>query len=364
MNLPNPKISDYTNYLQTVAKSGTYEVPESFINLPFDERLLKTVFAAKNSLTSTNLKYFILIGIGGSDLGTKAVYDALLGYYDTVEPTRFPKLIVLDTVDKKFREKVQKLDSIFVNVVSKSGTTLETADNSAYFKIDTVTSVKNSPLWKKYHDAAHLEIPEAVSGRFSVFSAVGLFPLAVLGFDLVKFLEGAMAAVSQLQAIEVFAQKLFDSYQQGKHILTFFFFHPELETLGKWCTQLFAESLGKKGTGFTPITTIGTTDLHSMEQLFLDGPKNKFTLFIKSKSDGNKVVDAVYESVKETYVSKELPFEEVIFDKIDEEQLGNFMMFMMLTVAYLGKLFGVNAFDQPAVEEYKKLAKQKLQIVS
>ena len=135
-----------------------------------------------------------------------------------------------------------------------------------------------------------------------------------------------------------------------------FLFNPELESLGKWWRQLVAESLGKDGKGILPIVSIGTNDLHSTLQLYLDGPKNIYTTFVSAKPLP-KIVDAILEGVKISYTNHGLPFRHIELGKLDAYDLGVFMQTQMNEVIALAKLMGVDAFNQPAVEEYKKEAR-------
>ena len=133
--------------------------------------------------------------------------------------------------------------------------------------------------------------------------------------------------------------------------MDFFIFNSELEDLGKWCRQLIAESLST----LTPTVSMGPTDLHSMLELYLGGPKNRFTIFIKSQREiDNSVNESAYENVVKAYGEANLPFEKYEMQEINEHELGKFMALMMAITLELARLLGVDPYDQPAVEEYKK----------
>ena len=180
--------------------------------------------------------------------------------------------------------------------------------------------------------------------------------------------------------------------QQGYVINDNFFFHPELESVGKWYRQLMGESIGKEHsldgnvvhTGITPTVSLGSTDLHSVGQLYLGGPKDKLTTFVAAPNtlvrvtvpehrifpdlvpmiDGKtaeNVMDAILEGVKVAYQKAELPYMQVTLDAINEESLGAFLQFKMLEMMYLGVLLNVNSFDQPNVEAYKVETKRILE---
>ncbi len=401
-------LQQYIDRLTKIAEADNYMYEESSINLPFDEKILEKIYKLKAKYTKGNLKYIIDIGIGGSNLGTKAIYDALYGHYDLIEPTRYPKMIFVDTNDPAFLTKLAKFlknnvndhEEVLVNAISKSGKTTETVENLEivmgsvpYTKNRTViTTEYNSDLWKtaKNMNLDLLPIPNKVGGRFSVFSSVGIFPLACLGIDIPQLLQGAMEARSVCLNKNIFknpaalsAILLFSNYTKGKLINDSFFFNPELESLGKWYRQLMGESIGKNGKGITPTVSIGSTDLHSMGQLYLGGIKDKFFTFISSdisKSDisipkdalleilveaeNNSAVEimrAILEGVKIAYTKNGLPFMEMVLDDISLKSLGQFMQLKMIEIMFLGQLMGVNAFDQPNVESYKEETRKLLQ---
>jgi glucose-6-phosphate isomerase len=174
------------------------------------------------------------------------------------------------------------------------------------------------------------------------------------------------------------AQYVYSLAEKGLNIHNTFIFSGKLETLGRWQRQLMAESLGKDGKGITPIYSIGTTDLHSMTQLYLDGPKNVSTNFITVENFPNDMVSdeknilegtpinkisnktfgellyIVSNAVKTAYDKQNLPYTETILPTLDAYTLGELMQSIMLLIVFLGKLMGVNPFDQEAVELYKK----------
>lgn len=393
-------LESYINHLRGVAGWNNYQFYESSINLPLDEALLTYVMRLKKTLVTPKLKYIIDIGIGGSNLGTKAIYDAIYGYFDIIEGSRHPKIIFADTNDSEYLHKLQKFlqtiedpEEVILNAVSKSGTTTEAIANleillskAKNFKHRLVVTTNfDSELWQQSleQDVNVLPIPEKVGGRYSVFSSVGLFPLACAGLDIVNLLDGAMDMrlkclnpdVLQNPAV-LSATALFLNYKNGKVINDNFYFHPELESLGKWYRQLMGESIGKDGVGITPTVSIGSTDLHSMGQLYLGGPKDKFFTFVSSLGHAKavkiptnspfpltlteikgktteEIMNAIYEGVKVAYEKHDLPYVEIQLQNIDERSIGKYMMLKMIEMMLLGKLLGVNAFDQPNVESYK-----------
>ena len=411
------RLSTYAGLISEVIakKSGPYEKGEDALRLPQDPSVLADVTHMVQRYWNTQLRYVIVVGVGGSNLGAKAVYDALRGTLDGLLDG-FPKLIFLDTVSPKLLGDLVRLlevdvsykEEIVVNLISKSGSTTESVANfemlHAYLlkRFPTindrivVTTEKDSPLWNiaEKHKFGVL-LHQHVGGRFSVFSSVGLLPLGLVGIDISSFTEGGKETLRQCllgndQAMR-FATALYRATKHEVTTVNFFFFNPELESLGKWSRQLYGESLGKEHDksgnlvheGITPIVSIGSTDLHSMAQLYLGGPRDKFTLLMHVKEATHmrvpaslifknvisgingkqpvELMDAIYQGVRSAYGKHKLPFAEVGFHAINPYTLGMFLSWQMLSVVYLAELLHVNAFDQPNVEDYKKVTKQILE---
>lgn len=409
------RLEPYRDYLGKILGHNEYDAPECSVNLPIDQQMIPVVKVVKKSKVSKKLKYIVVVGIGGSNLGTKAVYDALFGFFDVIEPKRFPKIIFLDTNDSQFLERfndfltkrIKTPDEILLNIISKSGTTTETVANLEIIAETfqkkfgneslrdrlVITTDENSKLWNlgKEKNLTLLPIPENIGGRYSVFSAVGLFPIAAAGIDIEGFCEGASTMRKncienelELNPALISAALLYLNAQNGKTINDNFFFVPQLESLGKWYRQLMGESIGKETNregetvhaGITPTVSIGSTDLHSVGQLYLGGPLDKFTTFVSVRNVPNpmilpekmftgnlvetlqnksarNIMDAILEGTKMAYSKKELPFMEIVMPEISAFALGEFLQFKMIEMMYLGKLMNVDAFDQPNVELYK-----------
>ncbi|MFC1622048.1 hypothetical protein ACFL13_01550 [Patescibacteria group bacterium] len=403
------RLEEYILKLRKVAEEENYSSNESSINLPFDEGALKNVINLHKELITPKLKYVLDIGIGGSSLGTRAVYDAFYGHFDTIEPLRYPKMIFADTDNPPYLAKLKYFlkshiyypEEIIINAISKSGTTAETIANLGILAGDlpfakerlVVTTERDTELHKAAESLGikTLEIPKKVGGRFSVFSSVGLFPLACAGVDLPDLLQGAMEArkvglqkdTSKNPAAQS-AIVTFINYKKGKLINDSFFFNPELESLGKWYRQLLAESIGKDGKGTTPTVSLGSVDLHSMVQLYLGGIKDKYFTFISTEDvtegvvvpknpildvlhnlegkSAKEIMDAILQGVKRAFSARKIPFSEVILKNLSAKSLGFFMQLKMIEMMYLGHLFGVNTFNQPDVEDYKTEVRKILKI--
>lgn len=409
-------LDGYKEHVRTVFEQGTYDAPESSINLPGDDALLIEVRGMVAKKITANLKYNIVVGIGGSNLGTKAVYDALFSTRDMVGVAQAPKLLFAETTDPEsltalcsLIDTIESSDEVVLTLISKSGGTTETIANfeilmqplkakfeDALSRVVVITD-EGSKLWQSAQSKgiACIALPSTVGGRYSVFSAVGLFPLASVGIDVAALRGGAQdLLVHCMQDDDVALQSaavLAESYRAGYTINDNFFFHPELESLGKWYRQLMGESIGKEQSltgetvhaGITPTVSLGSTDLHSVGQLYLGGPKDKLTTFVSAKPttavpvpadrvladlvpmiDGKSAEDimtAILEGVQIAYQKAGLPYMEVVLEGINEASIGAYLQFKMLEMMYLGQLLNVNSFDQPNVEAYKIETKRVLE---
>lgn len=404
------------------ARTTDYSTNYASINLPFDTELLKTITATvkeKKSLCPTTL---VVIGIGGSNLGTIAVLEALRGkfyneHYDI-------NVYFVDTVDADHITDIAHLverdlatgNNIVLNVISKSGTTTETIANFEifleilkshrpynYHNFIVATTDQGSALWQlaKEKKFACLAIPDNVGGRYSVFSAVGLFPLCFLGIDIEELVRGAQSGFASSTGNQLdtnyaalSAITLLTHYQRGLIIHDTFLFSVALAGVGAWYRQLSAESLGKAynnnneliNTGILPTISIGSTDLHSVAQLYLAGPYNRFTTFIAVNNNMYDVtvpnyeifetlvphiqdkslaviMDAILEGTKRAYHNDNRPFISLVFPEKSVYYIGQLMQMKMIEIMYLGFLLTINPFDQPQVENYKRETKKILTLL-
>ena len=405
--------------IQEALKTG-YTSDYASINLPVDQlgvQKIQAVIQEKKALQPTAL---VVIGIGGSNLGTLAVHEALYGkFYNEQQPAI--KVYFADTVDTDYindilllvEQEFEKGHNVIFNVVSKSGSTIETIANveifltllRAYKKEDyynyvVATTDKDSKLWKfaEKERFTVLEIPHNVGGRYSVFSAVGLFPLGLIDVDLKQLLNGAQSMIPSCLSENMLANPaalsalmLKNQYYGGKNIHDTFLFSVDLEGFGRWYRQLMGESIGKEydrsggrvHRGITPTVSLGSTDLHSVGQLYLGGPADKVTTFISiEKSKSNLVVPrydefeklvahiqgkplssimhAISRGVQAAYKKRGLPFVEFQLPEKSSWHLGQLMQCKMIEMMYLGFLLDINPFDQPEVELYKKETREIL----
>jgi glucose-6-phosphate isomerase len=406
-------VDTYRAHLESVMNKTDYAALESSLHLPLDASYRAEIMEMVNKKKTKALKYVVVVGIGGSNLGTKAIYEAVHMYRDMFDATsNEPRMFFLDTVDPEMtgafvrfmKKNVHVGDEILVVIISKSGGTTETLVNAEIILKELRETALNwkdrcvvitdfgSRLWKEAdtNGISALRIPQLVGGRYSVFSAVGLFPLALCGIDTDALMKGAREALTKGIGKEVkkndsLLSAIFLDFhaRHGKNIADTFLFHTELESLGKWYRQLMGESIGKDGKGISPTVTVGSIDHHSIVQLYLGGPADKSTTFLYTKSsertampkhtvlalstpfagrDEAGIMDAIRKGTAEAYKKQQRPFVQIELEQISEYELGWFMQFKMMEMMFLGKLLGVNAFDQPHVELYKIETKKMLDL--
>lgn len=410
-NLDRSEINSTLEKIQNIkkeAKNFSFFKNDKF---NFDE--IKNLVSKKLNL---NPKILVVIGIGGSNLGTQAIQEAIFG--QLYNQNAKLKVFYADTVDSEYISQILNLCEyelksgceVILNVISKSGVTTETIANFSVFydllkkyKLHNfnenivITTDKNSQLWKfgKLKNIDCLEIPKDLGGRYSVFSAVGLFPLMLLNLDVQKIIDGVQAFDNDFfndsSIAEIRAATIYLLYKKGFNVNDLFIFYKNLFAYGLWYRQLMAESLGKEfniknekvNIDLSPTVSVGTTDLHSVGQLYLASKNNQFTTFISVKNSkenikipSNKVSDLVeniedknfselmniiLQGVQEAYKKRKLPFFALELDSANEYMLGYLMQSNMAEISLVGKLLEINPFDQPNVELYKKEVHKLLQ---
>ncbi|MCX6051614.1 MAG: glucose-6-phosphate isomerase [Campylobacterales bacterium] len=390
----NPSISD-TNIFNEIKKE---KESIGYYNLVHQDTSSFKEYA--KTVKQTNI---VVIGIGGSTLGTYAIYKFLKHSKPLSK-----KLFFLETTDPiDILSKISKIDledTLFV-VISKSGTTIETVSIFKYIhslvkcdKNNTLVITENDSKLNEYaqkNDIKTFEIPKNVGGRFSVFSAVGLLPLAIVGIDIDELLLGA----------KVIHDSFFNKEEQYKRILkkarffvenrsvmninVLFSYSSRLEGFNKWYIQLWGESLGKVDVyntrqGLTPIGIIGPIDQHSFLQLIVEGTRDKKVTVVKVNDfhnaltiphvklegleeldyiDGlefskliNMQADATIESINNL---KDIPCDVITLDGVCESSVSSLMYEYELLTSVCAKFMYINAYDQPGVESGKIILKNK-----
>ena len=312
-------------------------------------------------------EYLVCIGIGGSYLGHRAVIEAL-------RPKSETKIIYAGNSLSR-RELEWALDKVgdhdfSVNVISKSGTTLEPAiafaefkkkliekygEAEAYQRIYATTDAKKGALHDEAVAAGYTRfvVPDNIGGRYSVLTAVGMLAMAVAGVDIDKLLEGAAEAVET--AVEPAVKYAYTRYTldaKGYDTEMFASFEPSTVYFNEWLKQLFGESEGKNKRGILPDSVIYSTDLHSLGQYIQDGRRNLFETIIDFPTD--EMNAKVVKAVQVAHTEGGIPVLNISVPSFDERGFGELVYFFELACAVSAKLIGVNPFDQPGVEAYKE----------
>ena len=394
---------DYTKEYETImAQKDSGEV--GFFDLPISQGdLLKQIEEFKNSnplLMHNRLKDLVIVGIGGSSLGVKAV-DDLLQFSNNRNIRNIHFLENLDPIYLMDILKKIEFDKAMFLVVSKSGTTVETISLAKYL----VNYVKKRSLISNYHDhvaiisdkgsALHklanrlslqfFEIPCNVGGRFSVLSSVGLVPLSLLGYDIKQLLDGANQFAKrffELKQNHPIYEKVDHFTSCNANINVLFSYSSLFESFNKWYIQLWGESLGKvdrsgKRVGLTPVGLIGSVDQHSFLQLIVQGPKDKTVTFIKlkhfeipikipqvefeylQKSDFvngktfQTVINAQCDATRQSVIQSGVATDLIEINRLDEQSVGYLIYYYEMLTALAGVFLKINAYDQPGVEEGK-----------
>ena len=328
-------------------------------------------------------KNIVIIGMGGSILGTKSIYSFF-------ESKIKKNVFFFDNLDFNLNLKYKKIKNLkntcFI-IVSKSGNTLETITNLGIIfsknllknKLVIITEITNNTLVDiaNNYNAEIIEHKEFIGGRYSVLSETGMFPSALMGLNLGKFksLKSLIKNKNFVSSLIHNVASIFTLSLKNKNNSVLLNYDSSLNDLGYWYQQLVAESLGKKGKGINPNLSFGPKDHHSLLQLYLDGPKDKFFTFFNStkkeksfKVSGNIIpenmkllknkdlkfiINAQYKATKNIFKLKKIPFREISFDKKNEDELGRIFTFFVLETILLSRLMNVNPFDQPAVEQVK-----------
>lgn len=339
----------------------------------------------------------VVVGIGGSDLGGRAIQQAfdegaqiqqVLFHGDSTDPVQLTRLLAKINLEK----------TVFI-IVSKSGGTVETMAQYFYFKHHYQQSTENwqqhflfitdpeQGLLRKEASEHHIQtvsIPENVGGRFSVLTAVGLFPAAAMGVATSELIAGAQEVVldsSLLKMAQIIASTQYQLFTQGTKLVVMMPYSVQLEEFARWFRQLWAESLGKDGTGILPIQARGPADQHSQLQFYAQGEAMLSHLFIRIEKrheevplpeisapefaylEGHSLHELVNVEQQATAVSLAdlgRPSATLIVSELNERAMGQLFMLFELAVVYLAEMLGVNAFDQPGVEASKQIVKKTL----
>ncbi|MDA1179015.1 MAG: glucose-6-phosphate isomerase [Planctomycetota bacterium] len=405
-----------------------------FLTLP--ERLLKDYQQDKNGSevgqilrTANRLSQIVdrvvVLGIGGSYMGARALMESCcLPYFNELsrkERRQHPRMVFGGAhVDNDETQGLLRLlnagpDSTVdtdwgVVVISKSGGTLETAAafrqmvsalqqrhaGNAQRVAERIVPVTGTGKLSELADALgcteRYPVPDGVGGRFSVLSAVGLLPAALLGIDIIQLLEGACAMNEKFRQAPFGSNPVLDyaavgQYMErhaGRMLRLLSVWASSLESVGLWYDQLFAESLGKHGRGATPLTVVNTRDLHSRAQQHQEGARDKLITnrVVEAwrepplpvgecghNQDGldslkhatlPELMSAAIRGTNESYAMDERPTATICLPRVDAYHVGQLLQMLMLATVVEGRMMGINPYGQPGVEGYKKIMRREL----
>jgi len=424
------KTSPLISRLNNEREAGKTPYRDLPFNTEIPRQVIKLVAEVKNGCEN-----LVVLGIGGSALGNIALQTALNPYMSNLDDKRRrgPRLFVFDNVDPiqfgSFLDWVDdKLDKTIFNVISKSGQTSETAAQFLIIhkllldrigpkglrkQVIATTDPRKGTLRKITDDLKLrcLEVPDGVGGRFSVLSAVGLFSAAMCGIDIDSLLAGARSMDKRVSREDfyknpaaILAAINYHFYNRGKKISVMMPYSYALKDLADWYRQLWAESLGKATDlsdnevhiGPTPIKALGATDQHSQIQLYREGPNDKLFTFLQVHDFGKDLeigsapdcapelgflagknlgtlLNNEKRATEYALLQNQRPCLTVLFPEVNAYTVGQFIYLYEVTTSLAGALFGINPYDQPAVElgkeatfalmgkpgrEYRKLGRQ------
>ena len=387
-------------------KSGLGNDFLGWVTLPTDydkEEFARIKKAAEKIKEDTDV--LIVIGIGGSYLGARAAIEFLKGPYYNNLRNGVPEIYFAgNNISGSYLDDMLKLcegKRVSVNIISKSGTTTEPAiafrvfrklleerygEEEAAKRIYCTTDKARGTL-KQLADEKGYEcfvVPDDVGGRFSVLTAVGLLPIAAAGADIDALMAGAQKAMVQYNNENLYENDCYlyaalrnAFYRKGKSVELLVSYEPRFTMMAEWFKQLFGESEGKDNKGLFPASVIFSTDLHSMGQYVQDGARLMFETVVtfdesladvtieKEADDGDGlnflagktmsfVNQKAFEGTVLAHTDGGVPNLEIKVSKPDEENLGMLIYFFEKACAISGYMLGVNPFDQPGVESYKK----------
>lgn len=414
-NITKRMIQDYAkevekNHKELHKRALDEEDFVGWLELPTDynkEEFKRIKKAAKKIAKESDI--LVVIGIGGSYLGARAVIESLTStFYNLLseKQRKYPQILYVgnNLSPNYMNELIEYIGNkdFSVNVISKSGTTTEPAIAFRIFReilenkygIDEArsriyaTTDKQKGALKTLAENEGYEqfvVPDNIGGRYSVLTAVGLLPIAVAGIDIDKLMEGARTAQERFDDSDlkynecyqyaVIRNILYSKMNKTTEILVNY--EPKMHYFTEWWKQLYGESEGKENKGIFPAGVDFTTDLHSMGQYIQEGRRDLFETVISIKTPKNdiiinpdddnldglnylsgKTMDYVNKKAKEgtikAHVDGDVPNIEIEMNKLDEKNIGELIYFFEKACAMSGMILGVNPFNQPGVEKYKK----------
>ncbi len=414
----NEEFNNYSETISEIIKNLNQKKDKpgqwlQWMNLGYNE---ETVWYVKEfaSMVRNRFSNILVLGIGGSSLGGLAVTEAILKPYWNLlsdeQRDNYPRIFFLDNIDPDLMNgllNVLDLKKTLVNVITKSGDTAETMSQfmiirdlmkkelgDDYRKHIVATTDKKMGILRQLADQEGYKtffVPDDIGGRFSVFSAVGLVPFALVGLDIDQIIKGIKDMDLALKNTDVFqniaAQSALIHYlmdiKKNKKLTVMMPYSSRLRYVSDWFVQLWAESLGKEynnngekvNIGLTPIKALGATDQHSQVQLYNEGPNDKLITFIRVENFDtvleipkvfeytgigylggktiNDLINAEADSTKVSLIDYSRPTLSITMDKINEYNIAQLLYMLEVQTAIIGELYNINTFNQPSVEQAK-----------
>ena len=349
-----------------------------------DNSIIDEILSLRDEVKS-NADCFVVVGIGGSYLGSKAINDIFSDYY---EESSFEIIYLGNNLSSKYiRDTLEYLKNkdFYVNVISKSGNTKEvevsyelikSLMNEKYSEEEKrkriiITTDSNSGKLReevKKFNYRSFVIPSDIGGRYSLITPAHLLPLS-FKLDIKKLVNGFYSGLELKDEAMYYASIRKSLFDTGKYIENYSVYEENFNYFLEWLKQLFAESEGKDFKGIFPVSTIGTRDLHSLGQFIQEGNPVIFETFIKilnvtdfkyENRRLDEINNIVLDSVVQAHIKSGVRCNIIEVSEIDEESIGLLCAFFMLSAAYSGYLFDVNPFNQPGVEVYKECLRNNL----
>ena len=376
-NLLNRKEEVYNKFDEAYMTGWTKRIDDSLID----------DFVATANEVKKHSSVLVVIGIGGSFLGSYCVEKALAPYFvDNSFKVIYAGTGLSSAYMSELLDYLKGVD-FSINVISKSGTTMEPTIAYTLIKelmekkysgedltkriIMTTDPVKGT-LRQEVNEVGYKSfvIPDDIGGRYSIMTAAHLFPLA-FNIDLKAFVEGYYEGAKYQEDAFKYAVARKSLFDQGKVVENYVVYEERLSYFSEWLKQLFGESEGKEGVGILPTSTVHTRDLHSLGQFVQEGNKILFETFIKIENsskvkfrnyDLNEINNIVLDSVRVAHKKGDVSSLMITLPEVSEKYLGQVMYFFMLAAAYSGFLFDIDPFNQPGVEVYKKEVRENIVI--
>lgn len=346
---------------------------------PIDNEVVEDIKLTANFIKK-NYNCLVVIGVGGSFLGSYAFENMFKSYFND---KNFEIIYAGTTLSSKYLDELViylKNKNFCINVISKSGTTLETnitykilkdalkrkyPEEEQARRIIITTDKTKGPLREEVINMGYksFEIPKSIGGRYSFLTPAHLLPLAI-NYDIDRIIDGYYDGKKLIDIAYEYASIRNILYKKGKYIENFCVYEENMTYFTEWLKQLFGETEGKNDLGIYPTSTVHTRDLHSLGQFIQEGNKIIFETFIKITNSNNFIDyngtnlniinNLVEDSVMRAHYKGKVPCLEIEMDELSLENVGTLIYFFQLSAAFSGLLFNINPFDQPGVEIYKE----------